>query len=167
MFQDGFNHSIPIGQRRRLTANRRIASAPARPLSCHRTPLCRGAHDTALRISRQESAPSVAPKFNWTEEVTTASSRSSRIFRRNDGFSTPAGFVFGRGGVLISPGVPYNAPPCLSAYCLQPKQEDAAFRQRPFFPHPASAACYRQSSGNCFLATLNELTKKEGFVASE
>jgi hypothetical protein len=39
-----------------------------------------------------------------------------------------------QGGVLISPGVPYSVPPCLSAYCLQAKREDAAFRQRPFFP---------------------------------
>jgi hypothetical protein len=51
--QDQFNHSIPIGQRRRLTANGRIANAPARPLCYLRTPVRRGAHDTALRISQQ------------------------------------------------------------------------------------------------------------------
>src|SRR2546425_10391391 len=40
---------------------------------------------------------------------------------------------FGRGGVLIFPGVPYSVPPCMSVYCSQSEARGYAFRQRPFF----------------------------------
>ena len=61
------------------------------------------------------------------------------IKRSTDGVGeNKSNLGFGRGGVLISPGVPYSVPPCMRVYCSQSEARGYGFPSQAVFPHPAA-----------------------------